>query len=174
MPILKDTRREKFAAGIAAGMTQTDAYRKAGYKSKSPRQAAHGIFTNPDVKARVRELSAEIAERFKETTVITQAWVVTELVKNYRRSMGDDWMPAVGRRKAKQYTWNPTAAINLLRMLGNHVGMWQGNEGPVNPNAGDAKMYELLQRMKRASLMEYERENGIIHSPKDDEKDKPN
>jgi phage terminase small subunit len=65
MPALKNTRWEAFAQHLATGMTRDEAYERAGYKPH--RQAAHRLLTTVDVKARVTELSAGIAEKAEWT-----------------------------------------------------------------------------------------------------------
>lgn len=61
MPVLKNARHEAFAQGLAAGKTQDDAYSEAGFKPS--RSAASRLSTNVNVKRRVAEIKARIAEK---------------------------------------------------------------------------------------------------------------
>ena len=61
MGILKNTKHEAFAQGIAKGMTLNAAYVEAGYKAN--RKNASRLKTNEDIKARVAELAHEAAKR---------------------------------------------------------------------------------------------------------------
>lgn len=74
MPVLKNTKHELFAQGLAKGMSADAAYEAAGYKPN--RQAASRLLlTNVDVKARVDELVGKAAEK----TSITIERVLVEL-----------------------------------------------------------------------------------------------
>ncbi len=54
MPILKNARQEKFAQNVAKGMTATEAYVKAGYKSTGHAAEANGarLMRKDEVQAR--------------------------------------------------------------------------------------------------------------------------
>lgn len=60
MPILKNSRHEKFAQGLASGMSAVEAYEKAGYKPH--RQSACNLRTNTDITDRVEELKQAAAQ----------------------------------------------------------------------------------------------------------------
>jgi phage terminase small subunit len=65
MPLLSNSRHERFAHGLASGKNATEAYKDAGYKGD--RTAASRLATNVNVQARVQELQAVAAERTKVT-----------------------------------------------------------------------------------------------------------
>src|SRR5262245_23785214 len=65
MPILSNSRHERFAQGLATGKSATEAYKDAGYKGD--RTAASRLATNVNVQARVREIQTLAAERTKVT-----------------------------------------------------------------------------------------------------------
>lgn len=73
MPILENTRHERFAQGIAKGETQVVAYEAAGYKPND--SAAARLFGDVRIRERVDELKAKAAQRCE----ITIADLVTEL-----------------------------------------------------------------------------------------------
>ena len=59
-------QQELFCQGIAKGMTSTDAYKNAGYKSKSDataQAAASRLMTKPKIKARLKELADEVKSK---------------------------------------------------------------------------------------------------------------
>lgn len=61
-------QQEKFAQGVASGLSQADAYRaaypkSASWKDETVWQAASRMMTNSKVSARVKELSTAIAEK---------------------------------------------------------------------------------------------------------------
>lgn len=62
MPVLKSAKHEKFAAGIASGLSATQAYIKAGYSKEGARFSAARLLTNANVRARVAELSEKVTK----------------------------------------------------------------------------------------------------------------
>ncbi len=73
MPLLTNTRRERFAQEIAKGKTYTEAYVVAGYKDNDANASA--LAKHPEVQARLREINgngAKIAE-------ITVASLIAEI-----------------------------------------------------------------------------------------------
>lgn len=65
MPILNNPRHERFAQGLAAGKSQTEAYEAAGYTKD--RTAASRLSTNVNVQARVAELQQRSAAKAEIT-----------------------------------------------------------------------------------------------------------
>lgn len=65
MPALKNAKHEKFAQGLAKGLTASEAYVAAGYKES--RSAASRLSTNVNIEARVAELVGKGAERAEAT-----------------------------------------------------------------------------------------------------------
>ena len=60
MPILRNTRQEKFAQNLAKGMTTAAAYRKAGYKPSTAHAAR--LAANGSIRERVREIMTPAVE----------------------------------------------------------------------------------------------------------------
>ncbi|WP_453977332.1 terminase small subunit [Brevundimonas sp. Marseille-Q4549] len=74
MPVLSNAKHERFAQGIAKGLSQTDAYTEAGYKGD--RTAASRLSTNVNISKRVAELQGKAAVR----TEITVASITERLL----------------------------------------------------------------------------------------------
>lgn len=74
MPVLSNAKHERFAHGIAKGLSQTDAYTEAGYKGD--RTAASRLSTNVNISKRVAELQGKAAVR----TEITVASITERLL----------------------------------------------------------------------------------------------
>lgn len=70
MPILQNTKHERFAQEIAKGKSAVDAYRIAGYGAlgEAARVGASRLLTNATVQGRIRELT-EAGARKAEVTV---------------------------------------------------------------------------------------------------------
>ncbi len=67
MPVLKNTRHERFAQNLAKGMSAAKAYEKAGYKRTDG--SAGRLHRNAQVKRRVAELQNRAAEKTGYTIV---------------------------------------------------------------------------------------------------------
>lgn len=74
MPVLPNSRHERFAQELAKGENQTDAYVNAGYKES--RSAAARLAADVNICARV----AEIQERAAVRTEITVAGITDRLL----------------------------------------------------------------------------------------------
>ena len=72
---LKSILQESFVTNLLANLNQTDAYRKAGYKSKAPEVCAIQLLRNIKVIARLKYLRNELAKK----TGVTAEMVIEEL-----------------------------------------------------------------------------------------------
>lgn len=108
MPALKNHRRERFAQGLAKGLTAVDAYARAGYKRDDG--AASRMIRKPDVVARL----AEIQERAATRVEIDKAWIMDKLRHNAETCL-----------HGGQDERNPTAANRALELLGKELGMFK-------------------------------------------------
>lgn len=80
MPALENPRHEKFAQGLAQGMSAGEAYRQAGYDAKgnAAEAAASRLLKNVKVHSRVEELK----NRAAASVQISREWVLEQLVDN--------------------------------------------------------------------------------------------
>lgn len=65
MPVLSNSRHEKFAIAVVCGKSHTAAYIAAGYGAKGARQNAHRLITNDDIRGRILELKRKLANENK-------------------------------------------------------------------------------------------------------------
>ena len=90
MPVLSDSRRERFAQGLAQGLTQLEAYSSAGYKSHAGNASA--LAANQIIIERVAEIqhrieiitsaaTAEANKEFCDRYAITKERILLELAK---------------------------------------------------------------------------------------------
>lgn len=64
MPMLKNAKHEAFCMEYARSANAVESYKAAGYNCKNDNAAgaaAHRLFRNPEIKARLKEISEEIA-----------------------------------------------------------------------------------------------------------------
>jgi hypothetical protein len=81
--MLSDARHERYAQYRAAGLTQAEAYRAAGYKGRPARTGGWNVEQRKGVKERIMEVSRERLQGRRdrrtgvaETDTIDQAWYV--------------------------------------------------------------------------------------------------
>lgn len=114
MPALRLRRHERFAQALASGKTCEEAYVEAGYKRD--RHHAARVARLPHVAIRVREL----IEMAVQTTVITRAFVMEELLKNANEAR------AAGKH---------SAAIRGFELLGKEIGMFVERQETGTPGS---------------------------------------
>jgi len=117
MPILANSRHEKFAQGLAQGMSAAEAYKQAGYDAKgnAAEVSASRLLRNDKVAARVEELK----QRAAASVSLTKEWVLERLIKNVEMGQAsEDLAPA---NKA-------------LELLGKELGMFVDRSENVNQN----------------------------------------
>jgi hypothetical protein len=68
MPILKNSRHERFAQLLASGKTATDAYEEAGYKRSDSNGPA--LARTAEISGRVAEIHGEILKRERATAAV--------------------------------------------------------------------------------------------------------
>ena len=113
MPPLDNSRHEKFAQGLAQGMSAAEAYTAAGYNGD--RTAASRLSTNVNVQSRVSELK----ERAAASVSLTKEWVLERLIANV---------------KAGQQNADLSPANKALELLGKELGMFVDRSENVNQN----------------------------------------
>jgi phage terminase small subunit len=113
MPVLDNSRHEKFAQGLAQGMSAAEAYRLAGYNGD--RTAASRLSTNVNVQARV----AELKERAAVNVSLSKEWVLENLIKNVKAGQANDDL---------------SPANKALELLGKELGMFVDRSENTNTN----------------------------------------
>jgi hypothetical protein len=63
MSLLKNSKHELFAQGVAKGLSLTKAYIAAGYAENNARANAGRLMTNDDISKRIEELKTAIADQ---------------------------------------------------------------------------------------------------------------
>lgn len=84
MPVLSNAKHERFAQGVAKGLSATEAYTKAGYSGD--RTAASRLSTNVNVQKRVTELQ----ERAAKQVGVTLESLTEELEQARLLAMADE------------------------------------------------------------------------------------
>ena len=101
MPVLKNPRHERFAQNLAKGMSATEAYKEAGYKSIGHAAEANGarLMRNDKVKARIAELQGSTAKQITDIRDLSRQFTA-EAVELQVTIMRDKEAPASVRLAA--------------------------------------------------------------------------
>lgn len=116
MPILRNTRHERFAQSVAAGASLIDAYRAAGYRV----QTASASRLARKVAGRIEELKAEAARAALEKLDISEARVLREYARiafaDLRRAM--EWF---GELTTQEEHSADGGTLQVKHTISNHV-----------------------------------------------------
>jgi phage terminase small subunit len=104
-PMLENSRHERFAQGLASGLTQLQAYAEAGYCGNHAH--ASRLSKNPRVRARV----AEIMERAAARAEISVAMVTESLIRLAGKAENAGAAPGLAVARA---AWMDAAKLNGL------------------------------------------------------------
>ena len=110
--MLNNSRHESFAQAIARGLPASLAYVEAGYKANDGN--ACRLTRNEKIVARVAGLKAlvqDLRNRSFQRIVLTEAWVIEQLVGVVMAAKAQDKIDSAGACKA-------------LHLLGLHLGMF--------------------------------------------------
>jgi hypothetical protein len=109
---LRSQRQQRFVLEYMKDHCGTMAAIRAGYSKRCARQQASTLLSNPNIRDVLSEMQAELASRLQvEAEDVLNALVVS----------------IEGAREVKQFS----AAIKGLRLLGDYLGMWNGNVEPT-------------------------------------------
>ena len=112
MPLLSNSRHEKFAQHVANGKSAAIAYVCAGYENIGAGQNGHRLMKKDDVKARI----AELMGRAEDKADITRGEII-KILANYARSHPDDYPHDTRLRAIQQLTkmtgWDAPDKVEL-------------------------------------------------------------
>ena len=138
MPVLKNSKHERIAQGLAQGLSASQSYIQAGYKPN--RANASRLQRTSSISQRVAEILQQrdniaeqsIAEAIKKTA-LTKEWVIERLVENVNRSMQAEAVMIAGEPTG-EYVYNGTVANKSLELLGKELGMFIERSENINLN----------------------------------------
>ncbi len=131
-------KKERFCREYVCDYNRTQAAIRAGYKEKSAAKIGCKLMKDPEVKAYIRQLQKEQAERL----MLTSDRVLIELMDVYQKCMQavpvNEWNYSEHRMEPTgEYQFDSKGAIKALEMIGKHLGMFDkdedtgGDTGPV-------------------------------------------
>jgi phage terminase small subunit len=128
MPVLRNPKHELFSQGLASGLSQEQAYERAGYVPDSGHAAR--LAGQGSIRQRVSEILAPGAERLTERAVegvdrvhLTKQWVLERLIENASRAM--QAVPVMSKDgPTGEYKYDGSVANRSLELLGKELGMF--------------------------------------------------
>ena len=138
MPILRNTRHERFAQLLAQGMSAAEAYVEAGYKVSDAvaRANASRLLTNANVKQRVLEIQQIVLDG----AVAQKEDILRILYDLASTPKGDEWVRASDKR---------AAAVDYARLRGWVIERTeQGNVGEFE-NLSDVEAVETIKKQQQ-------------------------
>ncbi len=140
MPILNNPRHERFAQGLAAGKSASEAYADAGFKPNDGN--ASTLKGNQKVLKRVQELQ----ERVASGVVLERQWIIEQLIDNVSLAKKGDKIDGATANRA-------------LELLGKELGMFVDRRQDVTASADMTD--EQLDKRIRDIANEVRSEDGV-------------
>jgi hypothetical protein len=106
---LASHRHEQYALARAAGYSQTESAKRAGYPATSAPNAGYRLEKHEPIKRRMAELIA--SEKTNDSDIATRTWIVCNLVEIVRTAVHPD----------TRDLGNANRALETLAKLGGHM-----------------------------------------------------
>jgi hypothetical protein len=130
VPILKNSKHEQFAHGVAKGLAAGQAYLEAGYSEKGKDQSAARLLRNVQICSRVEEIKTNIENAVEEKVGVSKAWVIAGLREVAERCMATKPLKDSGANRAYE-------------LIGRELGMFQGRDLAGNPLTNRVEVVEV-------------------------------
>jgi len=137
--VLRNPQHERFAQAVVSGKSPVEAYVAAGYQEKTAYTCGPRLLKRPEVRARVDELQQRVSETVVERAVLSQEFVLGELMDNVLKAKQERQFSAVNR---------------ALELLGKELGMFADRSHLSVEWDGDLKKLTGPQLEKMAEQME--------------------
>lgn len=123
-------KEERFCLEYIIDYNQTAAAIRAGYAEKSAAKTGCKLMKRPEIRAYIRQLQKEQAERL----MLTSDHVLLELWDVYQKCMQavpvNEWNYSEHRMEPTgEYQFDSKGATKALEMIGKHLGMFAENKG---------------------------------------------
>lgn len=142
-------KMDRFCQEYVVDYNGTEAAVRAGYSDKRAAAQASTLLKREDVMERIAELQKEQAQRLG----LSADRVVMELWEIYKRCMQAEpvmeWNAdahAYVPSDAK-YTFDANGAVKALKLIGEHIGMWNRKELKLTDETAQSKLTQLIERL---------------------------
>lgn len=145
-------KMDRFCQEYVIDYNGTAAAARAGYSEKRAAAQASTLLKREDVMARVAELQREQTRRLG----LSADRVVMELWEIYNRCMQAEpvmvwnadahaYVPSDA-----EYTFDANGAVKALKLIGEHIGMWNRKELKLTDETAQSKLTQLIERLDMA------------------------
>lgn len=108
--MLKNPRWEKFAQGVAKGLSVTDSYKRAGFSPKSAGQGGDRLCKNVEISRRIEEIRAKLSAKME----YAREDFIRDLRDRFAKLPADNPVTArYGEMLAKAQGWNEPDKLNI-------------------------------------------------------------
>lgn len=108
--MLKNPRHEKFAQGVASGLSVTEAYKSAGFSPKGAGQSGEKLLKKTEISRRIEEIRAKLAKKLD----YSREDFIRDLLERFTNLDPDSSVAAkYGEMLAKAQGWNEPDKIDL-------------------------------------------------------------
>jgi phage terminase small subunit len=132
--ILKNTKHEQFAHGVAKGLSATQAYLDAGFAENGARANAARLIAKDNVSARIEEIKANIEKVAEAKVGVSKAWVLEKLQQNLERALQEIAVLDREGNPTGEYKYEGNVANKALELIGKELGMFKDRIVPENPD----------------------------------------
>ena len=150
MAELKNAKQERFCQEYVIDYNGAAAASRAGYSEKRAAAQASVLLKQADVLNRVKELQAEQAARLG----LSADRVIMELMDVYRccreATPVMEWdADSHSYVESGEYRFDSKGAVAALKLIGEHIGMWNKKELHLSGMEGElSKLGELLEQRR--------------------------
>lgn len=142
-------KMERFCQEYVIDYNGTEAAVRAGYSGKRAAAQASTLLKREDVMERVAELQKEQAKRLglSADRVIMELWEIYSRCMQARPVMIWDsdrhaYVPSDG-----EFTFDANGAVKAIKLIGEHIGMWNRKEIRLTSEAEQSKLTSLIEEL---------------------------
>lgn len=143
-------KMERFCQEYVIDYNGTEAAVRAGYSDRRAAAQASTLLKRGDIMERIAELQKEQAQRLG----LSADRVVMELWEIYSRCMQAapvmEWNAATHSYEPSdaEYTFDANGAVKALKLIGEHIGMWNRKELKLTDETAQSKLTQLIERLE--------------------------
>jgi phage terminase small subunit len=134
VPILKNSKHEMFAHGVAKGVAIAQAYIDAGFSEKGANPSGARLLRNATIAARVDEIKANIEKSVEAKVGVSKAWVIEKLQQNLARAMQEVEICDNKGKGTGEFRYEGNVANKALELIGKELGMFKDRQVLENPD----------------------------------------
>ena len=147
MPVLSNSRRERFVQGVISGATATAAYISAGYSNNGAAQSAQRLLRNSEIRARRAELEEKVVVEFVAGQIAERQYRLAML-----QDLLDRLLALIEERAVAYRDVKPGGASGLLMRRVRMIGTGKNTVRIEEYTFDRAVVTEILAGLKQAAI----------------------